>query len=215
MIKSSPSITISNINTTPAAISLGLGDMFRTADAEQKALEAKLLKDITKTKASRQLFAAEAATKRLDMIWKHAEKKMDEIKGDLFKHNKKLETELKIHGTTDLVIMNSYGSILKDMKVSEITELARQGDTDAIRAVLLVPALKLSPKFKRARDAFMEVAEVAILGDDYEHVQGLREQQEQFNQLDAGMALTHSEYSKEIKRIKETVVAPEEMPVIA
>ena len=212
MNNSSPGTTISNLKTTPYAISLGLGDMLKDAHTEQKALEAKLLKDSTKTKQAKALFAAEAATKRLGLAWNRADKKMTEIKGDLYKHEKKLETELKIHGTTDLVILNSYASIIKDMKVSEITELARQGDTDAIRAVLLVPALKLSPKFKKAKTVFTEAAEQAILGDDYEHEKEFKERQEKAVQLDPGMALTHSEYSKEIKRIKENIVAPDEMP---
>jgi hypothetical protein len=186
----------------------------QTASVEQKALEKKLLKDSTKTKASRQLFAAEAATKRLEKIWKHADKKQAEINAELGQFEKKLDAELKIHGTTDLVILNSYASTLKDMSVGEISTLAREGDVDAIRSVLLVPALKLSPKFKQARDAFMEVAETAIFADDYDKVKELREQQEQANLLEAGIAQTIDDYSKEIKRIKATVVAPDEMPTL-
>ena len=119
---------------------------------------------------------------------------------------------MKIHGTTDLVIMNSYASILKDLNVSEICELAKQGDTDAVRAALLVPALKLSPKFSKAKDVLTQAAEVAIFGDEYDNVQELREHQEQANLLDNGIAQTYGDYTQEIKRIKETVVAPDEMP---
>lgn len=91
------------------------------------------------------------------------------------------------------------------MDVSEITELARKGDTDCVRACLLVPALKLSPKFKNANDVLKAAAHESILVDDYAVMQELKEQAEQ---LEPGIIKTIGEYSKEIKQIKETVVAP-------
>lgn len=216
MIKSSPGTTIGNVNILPFALSFEkLGKFVQGVHAEQKQLESKLLKDTTKTKTARALFAAEAATKRLNLIWKRAEANQKEIAGNLYQHEKKMESELKVHGTTDLVILNSYANVIKDMNVSEITELARQGDTDAVRATLLVPALKLSPKFSKAKDVLTQAAEQAILGDDYETVQELKEQMNQAEQLELGIMKTISEYGKEIKRIKETVVAPDEMPAIA
>ena len=65
MIKSSPGTTIGNVNILPFALSFEkLGKFVQGVHAEQKQLEAKLLKDTTKTKTARALFAAEAATKR-------------------------------------------------------------------------------------------------------------------------------------------------------
>lgn len=102
-----------------------MGDIVQTASAEQKELEAKLFRDKTKTKQAKALFSAEVATKRMELIWNRADKKLADIKGELSQYDKKLDTELKFHGTTDFVILNSYASVLKDMTVSQFNNPGR------------------------------------------------------------------------------------------
>ena len=212
MIKSSPAISISSIKTTPFAVSLEMGDLVQAADREQKELEKKLLGDKTRTKASRALFSSQAGEKRTLKLWDKVAKKQDELKGDLFKFNKLIDSEMKVAGTTDMLILQNYATLLHGYKVGEVMDLVRDGDKDALRACLLLPVLKTRPQFKEARELFTTELTRQVLGDDYEIMQGLKEQQEQANQLEAGLLQTASDYKEEVKRISAGIVDESEMP---
>lgn len=214
MITASPELKISNVNLTPAAVSLELGDVVQEAHRAQLDLEKKLTKDRTKTKSAKALFAAEAASKRIEQIWNKADKKAAEINGDLYKYNKRIESQMKLNGTTDMLLLQNYGQLIQNMNVSEITELGREGDMDALRACLLLPALKFQEKFRNAQDLFTNELRRVVLGDDYQSYEQLNEQKSQAEQLEAGIVKTLDSYKKEIKRIKSTVVAPDEMPEV-
>ena len=214
MIKSSPELSISSHRTTPAAISLEIGDVIKLAHQDQQDLERKLLKDSTKTKSAKSLFSAEAATKRISSILKRVEAKQKDLNGDLYQYNKKIEGEMKIGGTTDHLLLSSYGQIIKDFKIGQILDLAREGDKDALRAVLLLPALRMQPQFKKARELIETELQKQTLGDDYQVMQELKEKQKQADRLEIGLLQTLNDYQTEIKRISEKVVSEDEMPEV-
>jgi len=202
-------LKISSPRITANAISLGLGDAVTQAHREQQDIEAALKKDKTKTKASKDLFAANTASKKIQQIWTKATKKQDAIRNQLQQFEKRIDSKLSIGGTTDLVILNSYSSILKDMSTSEITSLVRDGDIDAGRAALLVPALRLTEKFRNAQDVIKSEVVAAVLGDDNKAFEDLKEQYRSAEKLEVALLETSSEYDKRAKAIEKTIVSAE------
>lgn len=208
-------LQISNATTTPAAISIGMGDLVQAADRDQKTLEQRIKKDKTKTQPARDLFAFEHAEKRLKQIWKMSLTKQDEIKGELYKLNKRIEGQMKVAGTTDMLMLTSYGQILQGLKVSEITELGRSGDVDALRACLLIPALSLKENFRNAKDMFTDELERVTLGDDHKTYESLKQQLADADKLEVGLLQTASDYAKKAKQIKQNIVTDDEVqPVV-
>jgi len=214
MNNSSPDLSIRNISTLPHSFSLALDGAVKDAHQQQQALEKKLLQDKTKTKASRSLFAYEAAEKRLKKILGKVNEKQDELRGDMFKFNKKIAAEMKVAGTTDAIILQGYSAVLKDYKVSDVMELVRAGDRDALRSVLLLPVLKLMPQFRaeEARELFKTELEKQTLGEDYDIMQTVKQQQEDANRMETGILETSIAYEKAAKTIRATVVDKSEMP---
>ena len=202
-------LKISSPRIAANAISLGLGDAVQTAHRDQQDIEAALKKDRTKTKASKDLFAAKTASKRLQQIWKKTTQKQDQIKNQLEAFQRRIDSKLAINGTTDLVILNSYSSILKDMNTSEVTSLIRAGDLDAGRAALLVPALRLTEKFRNAQDMIKGEVVSALLGDDNKAFEDLQEQLKTADKLEVALLETSSEYDKRAKGIEKTIVSAE------
>jgi hypothetical protein len=202
-------LKISSARITANAIALGLGEQVTQAHRDQVDIEAALKKDKTKTKASKDLFAAKTASKRLQAIWKQTTKKQDQIKHQLEAYQRRIDSKLSINGTTDLVILNSYSSILKDMTTSQVSSLIRAGDIDAGRAALLVPALRLTEKFRNAQDMIKGEVVSAVLGDDNKAFEDLQEQLATADKLETVLLETSSEYDKRAKGIEATIVSAE------
>jgi hypothetical protein len=196
---------ISTVDTTPHAISVSpeMGDFLQQLHRDQTELEKKLLKDTTRTKSAKKMFAAEAGQKRLDMALKRAERAQQDIAADLSKYDTRIENLMKVRGTTDLLIMQNYATALADKKPSEIMAL---NDIDALRACLLVPTMKINEGVVKQQDTIRAEAEKMILADDYEQRQQLKEKLKAAELLEVGLLKTHGEYSKDIKAVKSNMV---------
>ena len=149
---------ISTVDTTPHAISVSpeMGDFLQQLHRDQTELEKKLLKDTTRTKSAKKMFAAEAGQKRLDMALKRAEKVQQSLAVELSRHDSRVEKLIQIRGTTDMLIMQKYAAALADKKPSEIMAL---NDIDALRACLLVPTIKLNEGVVKQQDTIRTEAE--------------------------------------------------------
>jgi len=196
---------ISSVSTTPLAISVSpeMGEFVSQLHKEQLALEKRLLKDHTKTKSSKKLFASEAAKKRLSLALDRVEKARATISGDLYKHNQKIEKLMQVRGTTDLLILQNYAAALANKKPSEIIDL---NDIDALRACLLLPQMKFNEGVKKQHDRLHTEAEKLILGDDYDQVQQFKERLSAAELLEVGLLKTFGEYDKDIKAVKANMV---------
>jgi hypothetical protein len=197
---------ISSVRTTPHAISISpeMGEFVQSLHREQAELEKKLLKDTTRTKSSKKLFASEAAQKRLEMALKRAEKIQQDVSADLSKFDTRIENLLKVRGTTDLLVMQNYAAALADKKPSEIMAL---NDIDALRACLLIPTLQFNEGIKKQQDTIRTEAEKMILGsDDYQHRQQLKEKLSAAERLEVGLLQVHADYGKDIESIRQNMV---------
>ena len=196
---------ISTVSTTPHAISVSpeMGKFVQQLHKDQADLEKKLLKDHTKTKSTKKLFASEAAQKRLGLAIDRASKAQQFIAGDLSKYNSRVENLMQVRGTTDLLILQNYAQAIADKKPSEIMAL---NSLDGLRACVLVPTLQFNDGIAKQQDAFRTNAEKMILGDDYDEVQELKEKMRAAELLEVGLLKTHADYGKEIKSVKQNMV---------
>ena len=196
---------ISSINTTPHAISVSpeMGEFVQQLQRDQADLEKKLLKDHSKTKSAKKLFASEAAQKRLGLAIDRASKAQHSIAGDLSKYNARVENLMQVRGTTDLLILQNYAAALANKKPSEIMAL---NDIDALRACLLVPTMKFNEAVVKQQDMLRTSAEKLILADDYDEVQQLKERLDAAHRLEGGLLVTYNEYGKDIDHVKQTMV---------
>ena len=196
---------ISSVFTTPHALSVSpeMGEFIQQLQRDQVALEKKLIKDQTRTKSSKKLFASEAAQKRLDMALDRAEKVQQSLAVELSRYDSRVEKLMQIRGTTDMLIMQNYASALADKKPSEIMAL---NDIDALRACLLVPTMKLNEGVVKQQDTIRTEAEKMILADDYDEVQQLKEKLDATLRLEVGLLKTHAEYGKDIESVKQNMV---------
>ena len=196
---------ISTVDTTPHAISVSpeMGDFVQQLHRDQTELEKKLIKDSTRTKSAKKMFAAEAGQKRLDMALKRAEKVQQDIAADLSKFDTRIENLMKVRGTTDLLIMQNYAAALADKKPSEIIAL---NDIDALRACLLIPTMKFNEGVVKQQDSIRINAEKIILADDYEQRQQLKEKLKAAKLLEVGLLKTHGEYRNDINAVKSNMV---------
>lgn len=196
---------ISNVHTTPHAISISpeMGELVQQLQRDQTDLEKKLLKDTTRTKSSKKLFASEAAQKRLSMAIKRANKTEQSLAGDLSRYSTRVENLMQIRGTTDMLILQNYGAALANKKPSEIMAL---NDIDALRACLLVPTMKFNEGVVKQQDLLRTSAEKMILADDYEPVQELKEKFDAAQRLEVGLLKAYGEYQKDIDQVKQNMV---------
>ena len=196
---------ISSVFTTPHALSVSpeMGEFIQQLQRDQVALEKKLIKDQTRTKSSKKLFASEAAQKRLDMALDRAEKVQQSLASELSKYDSRVEKLMQIRGTTDMLIMQNYAAALADKKPSEIMAL---NDIDALRSCLLVPTMKFNEGVVKQQATIRTEAEKMILADDYDEVQQLKEKMRAAELLEVGLLKTHAEYGKDIMAVKQNMV---------
>ena len=116
---------ISSVDTTPHALSVSpeMGEFVQQLHRDQADLEKKLVKDTTRTKSAKKMFASEAAQKRLDMALKRAERIQESLAVELAKYDSRVEKLMQVRGTTDMLIMQNYAAALADKKPSEILKL--------------------------------------------------------------------------------------------
>ena len=198
-------INISSVNTTPHALSVSpeMGEFVQQLQRDQAALEKKLLSDTTKTKASRKLFASEAAKKRVGLAIDRASKAQQSLAGELSKYDTRVENLMQVRGTTDMLILQNFAAALADRKPSEIMAL---NDIDALRACLLIPTMKFNEGVVKQQDSIRINAEKLILGDDYDEVQDLKEKLVAAQRLEGGLLQAYSEYNKDIETVKQNMV---------
>ena len=198
-------INISSVNTTPHALSVSpeMGEFVQQLQRDQAALEKKLLKDHTKTKSLKKLFASEAAKKRVGLAIDRASKAQQSLAGELSKYDTRVENLMQVRGTTDMLILQNFAAALADKKPSEIMAL---NDIDALRACLLIPTMKFNEGVVKQQDSIRINAEKLILGDDYDEVQDLKEKLVAAQRLEGGLLQTYSEYSKDIEAVKQNMV---------
>ena len=196
---------ISSVNTTPHALSVSpeMGEFVQQLQRDQAALEKKLLKDHTKTKSLKKLFASEAAKKRLDLAITRAEKAQQSLAGELSKYDARVDNLMQVRGTTDMLILQNFAAALADRKPSEIMAL---NDIDALRACLLIPTMKFNEGVVKQQDSIRINAEKLILGDDYDEVQDLKEKLDAAQRLEGGLLQAYSEYNKDIETVKQNMV---------
>ena len=196
---------ISSVRTTPHAISISpeMGELVQSLHREQAELEKKLVKDTTRTKSSKKLFASEAAQKRLGLALKRAEKIQQDVSADLSKFDTRIENLLKVRGTTDLLVMQNYAAALVDKKPSEIIKL---NDIDALRACLLIPTLQFNEGIKKQQETIRTEAEKMILADDYEQREQLKEKLRAAELLEVGLLQVHADYDKDIESVRQNMV---------
>ena len=196
---------ISNLDTTPHAISVSpeMGEFVQQLQRDQADLEKKLLKDHSKTKSAKKLFASEAAQKRLGLAIDRASKAQQSMAGDLSKYNSRVENLMQVRGTTDLLILQNYGAALANKKPSDIMAL---NDIDALRACMLIPTMKFNEGVVKQQDSIRTSAEKLILADDYDEAQQLKEKLNAAQRLEAGLLMAYGEYGKDIDQVKQNMV---------
>ena len=196
---------ISSVKTTPHALSIDpeLGKYVQQLHKEQRDLEQRLLKDTTKTKSSKKLFAAEAAQKRLELVLKKAEKVQQDVSADLSKFDTRIENLMQVRGTTYLLVMQNYAAALADKKVSEIVKL---NDIDALRACLLIPTMKFNEGIKKQQDKLHTEAEKLILAEDYDEREQLKEKLSAAEKLELGLLAEYDNNKTEIEFVKQNMV---------
>lgn len=169
---------------------------------------ADLYNDPTKTSDQKSKLLYEHSAKHAQALLPAMDKAMAALQAKIATLTQRIEAESKVKGTTDMLLLQSMAQAVSDLSNTQIYSLAKSGEIDAVRAVLLMPVERFKrnlvgqPKTEKyLRDILAE----KTLGADYPTYLDLKEQDAHLAEMGAYLVDIYADSEAKVKALNANV----------